>query len=146
VSAPSTREAALAALLQLLEGLAGPTVLRNEVLPETVPAGGLVILRDGDLGAPLDVTLNPVSYLWEHRAELEVLVQGATPAARDAALGALLLAIAAALAADPTLGGLVDRAAPDAPELSHLAIDGAPGLKGARVPVALTYVTGSALG
>jgi hypothetical protein len=33
---------------RLVEGVPGATVDRNSVLPEKVPAGGLVILRDGD--------------------------------------------------------------------------------------------------
>jgi hypothetical protein len=46
---------------QRLQLVPSATVLRNEVLPAKIPAGGLVIVRDGDLGEP-EVTLNPVSY------------------------------------------------------------------------------------
>jgi hypothetical protein len=45
---------------------------------------------------------------WQHRAELEVMVEAATGEARDAALDALLVAIGETLTADPTLGGVVD--------------------------------------
>lgn len=44
----SRTEAILEALRALIEGVPGATVDRNNVLPEKVPAGGLVILRDGD--------------------------------------------------------------------------------------------------
>ena len=57
---PSTREQVLSALFDRLQLIAGGTVKRNEALPSSVPAGGLVILRDGDPGEP-DVTLNPRS-------------------------------------------------------------------------------------
>jgi hypothetical protein len=77
----TTRETTLQALLAALKTVPGPTVLREEVLPERLPADGLVILRDGDPGAP-EVTLLPLAYHYEHRAEIEVFVQGKTPAAR----------------------------------------------------------------
>ena len=48
---PSTRETVLQALHALLQTQPAP-VLRGEVLPERVPATGLLILRDGDPGEP----------------------------------------------------------------------------------------------
>jgi hypothetical protein len=57
------------------------TALRGDVLPERVPAAGLLILRDGEPGEP-EVTLSPLRYHYQHRAEIEAVVQGA---ARDAA-------------------------------------------------------------
>jgi hypothetical protein len=44
------REAILQALFARLQTVADATVLRNEVLPERIPDGGLIILRDGDPG------------------------------------------------------------------------------------------------
>jgi hypothetical protein len=141
----SARDAALLALHQRLQAAPDATVLRNEVLPEKIAAGGLVILRDGDPGEP-EVTLNPLIYLWQHRAELEVVVEAATPAERDAALDALLVAIGEALASDPTLGGAVDWSEAGAPRTEDLAIEGAAALKGAVVPVTLVYTSATALG
>ena len=43
---PTTRETVLAALHARLQPLAALT-LRDEVLPERIPAAGLIILRDG---------------------------------------------------------------------------------------------------
>jgi hypothetical protein len=145
VSPPSTREAALLALHQRLHLMPGATVLRNEVLPAKIPVDGLVILRDGDPGEP-EVTLNPLSYLWQHRAELEVLVEAATPAERDAALDALLVVIGEALADDPILGGAVEWSEAGAPRTEELAIEGAAALKGAVVPVTLIYTSAHPLG
>jgi len=50
---PSTRETILSALHSLLQTQAAP-VLRGAVLPERVPAAGLLILRDGEPGEPVD--------------------------------------------------------------------------------------------
>jgi hypothetical protein len=145
VSLPSAREAALLALYQRLELVPGAAVLRNEVLPAKIPVGGSMIVRDGVPGEP-EVTLNPVSYLWQHRAELEVLVEAGTPAERDAALDALLVVIGEALADDPTLGGAVEWSEAGAPRTEDLAIEGAAALKGAVVPVTLIYTSASSLG
>ena len=70
---PTTRETILAALHARLQTLAAP-VLRGDVLPERIPAAGLIILRDGKPGDP-EVTLSPLTYFYEHRAELEVVIQ-----------------------------------------------------------------------
>ena len=50
----STAERLLASLHTLLSGATPPgaKVLRNAILPEKVPAAGVVILRDGDPGPP----------------------------------------------------------------------------------------------
>jgi hypothetical protein len=45
-------EQALERLRSVLEKIPGAVVQRNSVLPEKVPAGGLIILRDGDPGEP----------------------------------------------------------------------------------------------
>lgn len=65
---PTARETILAALHVRLSALP-PTALRGEVLPERVPAEGLLILRDGDPGEP-EVTLSPLRYHYQHRAEI----------------------------------------------------------------------------
>lgn len=137
----STAERLLVSLYTLLSGAMPPgaKVLRNAILPEKVPAAGVVILRDGDPGPP-EVWLSPPSYYYEHRAEVEVVVDG-NPTARDAAFDALRLAIGAALAADRTLGGLCDYITPEAPEPVLLTIDGNEGLKAAVIPVILAYAT-----
>jgi len=137
---PSTRESALQALHQALQTLTGPTVRRNAVVPERVPAGGLVVLRDGDPGEP-DIVLSPTTYSYEHEVPVEILVQHASAADRDEALDNLLYQLPSALA-DPTLGGAVDFAEIRAPEiLDGEDVIGAPDLKGAVVPVVLHYTT-----
>jgi hypothetical protein len=141
----SAREATLEALLARLQTVDGPEVARNEVLPAKIPPDGLLILRDGNPGEP-EVTLNPLSYLWQHRAELEVVVEGAIPAERDATLDALLVAIGDTLSSDPTLDGAVEWSEAGAPRTEDLAVEGAAALKGAVVPVTLVYTSTQPLG
>ncbi len=136
----TTRETILSALHAALQTLPNATVLRGEVLPERVPAGGLVILRDGEPGEP-EVTLSPLQYHYEHRAEVEVIVQGRTPVDRDAAFDTLVQAIGTALAADRTLGGSCDWVEAQAPAPTDLAQEGAEGIKAAVMPVILSYST-----
>jgi hypothetical protein len=50
---PASRaEQVLDALKALLETVPDAVIERNSVLPEKVPLGGLIILRDGDPGEP----------------------------------------------------------------------------------------------
>ncbi len=141
---PTPRETVLQALLAALQTIPNATVLRGEVLPERVPTGGLVILRDGEPGEP-EVTLSPLQYHYEHRAEVEVIVQGKVPADRDAAFDTLIQAIGTALAADRTLAATCDWVEAQAPAPTDLAQEGAEGIKAAVVPVVLSYSTSDPL-
>ena len=139
---PTTRETILAALHVRLQALAA-TVQRDEVLPERIPPAGLIILRDGQPGEP-EVTLSPLRYHFQHRAELEVIVQGAND--RATAFDTLIAAIGIALAVDRTLGGLCDWVEAEAPASVDLPIDGAIALKAAVVTIVLHYTTADPLG
>jgi len=138
---PSKSEAVLQALnIALATTLPnGAKLLRNAVLPERVPANGIIILRDGSPGTP-EALMSPPLYVYEHRAEVDVVVEG-TETAREAAFDALKLAIHAAIDADRTLGGLCDYAIGESPAPINLAIEGAEGFKAATIPVVLTYGT-----
>lgn len=138
---PTTRETILAALYTRLVTMP-TTVLRGDVLPERVPAVGLLILRDGDPGEP-ELTLSPLTYHYQHRAEIEVVVQGA---GRDAAFDMLCASIGAAIAGDRTLGGLCDWMEAEAPQPADLPVEGAASLKAAVIPVVLHYSTADPLG
>ncbi|MDO8608872.1 MAG: acyl-CoA transferase [Phaeospirillum sp.] len=141
---PSIREHILAALLARLETVPDATIKREAPLPETVPAGGLIILRDGDPGDP-EVLLSPISYLWEHQTEIEVILQRGQDD-DSVALDALLMAVGVALAADRSLGGLAEWLDWGAPMTSGLAIDGAAALRGATVPITIHYGSSDPLG
>jgi hypothetical protein len=134
---PSKRETILAALHARLQTLAAP-VLRGDVLPERIPTTGLIILRDGKPGEP-EVTLSPLTYFFEHRAELEVVIQAGT--GRDAMFDALTASIGTVLGADRTLSGLCDWVEAEAPEPVDLPIDGAAALKAAVIVIVLHYAT-----
>lgn len=134
---PTTRETVLAALHVRLQSLAALT-LRDEVLPERIPAAGLIILRDGQPGEP-EVTLSPLRYHYQHRAELEVVVQAGT--SRTSAFDDLIVAIGTALEAERTLGGLCDWVEPEAPATVDLPVEGAAALKAALITVVLHYTT-----
>ncbi len=132
--------------------MAGFYAARDRILPPLlwpsiappftrVPAGGLLVLRDGEPGEP-EVTLSPLAYHYQHRAEIEAVVQGAD---RDAAFDSLCASIGTALAADRTLGGLCDWVEAEAPRPFDLPIEGAESLKAAVIPVVLHYTTADPL-
>jgi len=131
---PSLRETILTALHARLS-TPSATALRGEVLPERIPADGLLILRDGEPGEP-EVTLSPLAYHYQHRAEIEAVVQGAD---RDAAFDTLCASIGVAIAADLTLGGVCDWVEAEAPRPVDLPVEGAASLKAGIVPVVLHY-------
>jgi hypothetical protein len=156
---PTPRETILTALHARLSALPA-TALRGEVLPERLPADGLLILRDGEPGDP-EVTLSPLRYHYQHRAEIEAVVQGEARSAqimlggggpfpgphdRDAAFDTLTANIGAALAADRTLGGLCDWIEAEAPRPVDLPVEGAASLKAAVIPVVLHYSAADPLG
>ena len=138
---PTTRENVLSALHALLQTQPAP-VLRGEVLPERVPHAGLLILRDGDPGEPA-VTLSPLRYHYQHRAEVEAVVQPS--AGRDTAYDALAAGVGTVLSANRTLGGLCDWVEAEAPRPIDLAVDGATTLKAAVIPIVLHYSTSDPL-
>ncbi len=83
--------------------------------------------------------MSPLRYHYQHRAELEVVVQVST--GRASAFDTLIAAIGAALEADRTLGGLCDWVEPETPASVDLPIEGAAALKAAIVTVVLHYTT-----
>ena len=134
------RETILAALHGLLQTLPA-TALRGDVLPERLPATGLMILRDGEPGEP-EVTMSPLRYHYQHRAEIEAVVQGTN---RDAAFDTLCASIGTALATDRTLGGLCDWVQAEALRPVDLPIEGASSLKAAVIALVLHYSTADPL-
>jgi hypothetical protein len=80
---PTTRETILAVLHARLSALPASSAGRRAA--RACPTEGLLILRDGEPGEP-EVTLSPLRYHYQQRAEIEAAVQGAD---RDAAFGTL---------------------------------------------------------
>ena len=137
----SARETILTALYARLSMLPA-RALRGDVLPERIPAEGLLILRDGDPGEP-EVTLSPLRYHYQHRAEIEAVVQGVD---RDVGFDILCASIGAALTEDRTLGGLCDWVEAEAPQPVDLPVDGGTSLKAALITIVLQYSTQDPLG
>ena len=138
------REQVLSSLFTLLQGIGGGTiVLRNEVLPERIPAAGLLILRDGTPGEA-EVTLSPLRYHWQHRAEVEVFIRGSS--GLELAFDALAERVGHVIAADRALGGRCDWIETDAPEPADLAVEGAPSIRAAVLILTLHYTSNDPLG
>ncbi|TCZ63616.1 hypothetical protein [Roseicella aquatilis] len=146
----SIREVAIAALhSRLVTSLAArspaPLVLRSETVPQRIPPGGLVVVRDGETVEETPI-LSPLAWQIEHRAEVEITVAGATPAARDTLLDALLVDIAAAIALNRTLGSAVEWAQPGSASFEDVEFEGAAAARAAAIPVTLWFtVAGSPL-
>lgn len=77
------RETILSALHTRLQTVPA-TTLRGEILPERVPAAGLLILRDGEPGEP-EVTLSPLAYHYLHQLHRADLPAGTTGETTQAA-------------------------------------------------------------
>ncbi|MBX9702248.1 MAG: hypothetical protein K2X74_22620 [Acetobacteraceae bacterium] len=140
----SIREIAITALqsrlaLSLALRNPAPKLLRNETVPQRLPPGGLVVLRDGETVEETPI-LSPLAWQIEHRAVVEVV------AASTALLDALLVEIGAAITADRTLAGAVEWAQPGAPSFDDVETEGAAAARAAAIPVTLVFtVAGSPL-
>lgn len=141
-----TSEAILVALHAAItaHAPAGASVRRNDPLPQRVPATGVIIVRDGDPGEP-QVLLSPITYLYEHIAQVEVIVE-APSGSRDAVYDSLVQAVGSAIVADRSLGGLCDWIDATNPSPLDLAEAGTDSFKAATIPVVLSYATTSPVG
>lgn len=140
----SKREEVLKALWTRLSTLTEVEVKRNEMLPLKIPDGGLVVLRDGNIGEPT-ILLSPPCFLYQHRAEIEVVVQQTSAADNDVRLDCILEEIGRLLMVDVTLSGLIDHMHADPPEFIEQSVDGGLTIKGATVPIVLEYMSNSNL-
>jgi hypothetical protein len=71
----SKAEQVLDALKALLQALPDVSVERNSVLPEKIPDGGLIILRDGDPGELEQALGGFGNAYYQHAVEVEVYVE-----------------------------------------------------------------------
>jgi hypothetical protein len=141
----SKAEQVLEALKALLETVPDAVVQRNSVLPEKIPDGGLIILRDGDPGEPEQALGGFGNAYYQHAVEIEIYIEESDSAVRDIAFDGLLQQIGAALDADPTLGGLAFGLTYGRPETSIEAVAGAPAIKAATLIVTVDYETATPL-
>jgi len=142
----SKTEQILGVLKARLETIARATVERNSAVPEKIPSGGLLILRDGTPGEP-EQSLGGFSGAYcRQDAEIEIYVENGDAAARDAVFDTLLQEIGTVLDADPTLGGLAFGMTFGRPEIDTEAVVGAPAIKAGTLIVAIEFEADTALG
>ena len=143
---PSKIEQILTALTDRLRAVLKAKVERNTAAPEKIPAGGLIVLRDGDPGEPEQALGGVGSVYYSHAVEIEVYVEAADAAKRDAAFDALVQKIGAAFDADPALGGLAFGMTYGRPEIDTEAVAGAPAIKSGTIETIVEYETETLLG
>jgi hypothetical protein len=142
----SKTETVLAALKARLESIPSVTVERNSAVPETVPASGLIVLRDGDAGEPEQALGGFANTYYSHRVEIEVYVSEGDAAARDEAFDVLLQEIGVVLEADQTLGGLAFGMTYGRPDPAIEPVTGAQAFKTGVIEVEIDYEAPSPLG
>ena len=143
---PSKPERVLDAIKALLMTVPNAKVERNAAVPERVPAGGLIVLRDGNPGEP-DTALGGFGgAYYSHDVEVELYVEEGDAALRDAAFDTLVQAVGAALESDPTLGGLAFGMTYGRPEIDTEGVTGAPAIKHGILAMTVEYETDSPLG
>ena len=141
----SKREQVIAAVHALVAAALPLTgVKRNLDKPERIPAGGLVIVRDGDPGEP-EALLSPLSYTYSHRIVLELAAYASVTQTREQVLDAMLSAIGAAVMANRTLGGFCMFLETEAPSSDNLEAAGAASARWAEAVIIATYTTSNPL-
>lgn len=114
-------------------------VTRNSMLPEYIPAGGFVNILDGDPGEPDYMLGGSGEVDYAHRAEIDLAVEDADPAARDAAFAELVAGVGAAMREDRTLGGVIHGYLAGQPRPTGQEVEGAGDLKMATISPELHY-------
>ena len=142
----SRSEQVLITLVDCLRQLPDIGVERNSALPERIPVGGLVILRDGDPGEPEQALGGFAPVYYRHAVELEIYAGSGDQTIRDQTFDNLVTAIGTALDADPTLGGLVFGMSYGRPQIVTEAIEGGPTIKTGTITLVLDYEAPSLLG
>lgn len=105
----TTHMAALDALKTLISAAVvttGGSFWRDPEVDVPASNAGVVIMSDGDAGDP-EIILSPLTYAWERAVEFEITANGVNR--RDVVNG-IFAAVEPAIAADRTLGGVVDDA------------------------------------
>lgn len=144
---PSVREQILAAFFADLKTIETDSikVLRNPDKAQKIPDGGAVItFRDGDPGEP-EVMLSPLTYIYEQRSTLEVMINNAFAERQEISLDDLLMIIGNMVAGNRSQDGLAEWVEASAPDFLQEAIEGAPAMRAAIVTVLFRFSTGNPL-
>jgi hypothetical protein len=140
---PSIREQILAAFFTELKTIETDSVkvLRNPDKSIRVPDGGaVIILRDGESGEP-EVMLSPLTYIYEHQASLEVMINNAFAARQEISLDDLLMIIGNLIQNNRGMNGLAEWSEPSAPDFQQDAVDGTPAMRAAMLTVLFRFST-----
>jgi hypothetical protein len=92
----SKAEQVLEGVKARLQTVPSAVVERNSALPEKIPDGGLIILRDGDPGEPERTLGGFGGTYYRHTVEIEIYVEEGDAPERDAAFDTLLQQIGGA--------------------------------------------------
>ena len=116
----------------------GVKILKNEPLPQTIPKLGIIFIRDGTIGEA-EILLSPPRAVYQHKAEIEIVVQEVEAEDRDKKLDDLLELVANVVASNHTLNGKVDYCLLESPEFVLEAPDGVVPIKAGIISVILEY-------
>lgn len=120
-------------------------VVRNpDKAMKTPEKGAIITLQDGESGEP-EVLLSPLTYIYEHIATIELVVNTAYAQSQGTTLDDLLMIIENLILADRTLGGLAEWIEARAPEFIQEAVEGAPAMRAANINVMMRFHTASPL-
>ncbi len=138
----SKREQVISALFNKLKTLetVSINVYRNLDKPQTMPTGGMIVLRDGAGDEP-EILLSPLTYIYEHLVSLEVLVQNADSSTRSILLDGLLANIGVIINVNRTLDGLAEWVEARSPDFNDDPIEGAATIRSATVQIMVRFFT-----
>ncbi|MBT4018544.1 MAG: acyl-CoA transferase [Alphaproteobacteria bacterium] len=142
----SKTEQILEAIKTLLITVPGGKVERNSAVPEKIPTGGLIVLRDGDPGEPETALGGFDGVYYSHHVEIELYIEDGDATIRDTAFDTLVQSVGTVLKTDSTLGGLAFGMSYGRPEIDTEAVAGAPAIKTGTIIVTVEYETASPLG
>lgn len=135
----SQAEQILGRLRDLLTAGCTARVERNSVLPEKIPANGLIVIYDGDPGEPEQVLGGFSNAYYQHQIEVVVYVEKGNPDDRDQKFDDVLMQIGAVLEAHPTLDGLVAGLSYARPDVAIEPVLGGPAIKTGTLIVIAEY-------
>ena len=144
--ASSKSEQVLEAIKALLVTVPNAKVERNTAVPEKIPTGGLIVLRDGDPGDPETALGGFGGVYYSHEIEIELYIEQGDATVRDAAFDILVQSIGTVLEADLTLDGLAFGMSYARPEINTESVSGAPAIKTGTITMIVEYETLSLLG
>lgn len=143
----SVREQIIAAFFAELKTLESSRikVFRNpDKLMKVPESGALIILRDGQSDEP-EVLLSPLTYIYEHVAALEIMIDNAYAESQKTTLDDLLMIIENLILNNRSMNGLAEWMEAQAPEFLQEAVEGAPAIRAATVNLLMRFATTSPL-